>query len=57
MKIKVLGVCGSPIKGGNTEVFLEEARRAGMTAPVNQTLTALVETLQNQYGKSDEEER
>jgi len=25
MEIKVLGVCGSPIKGGNTEVFLNEA--------------------------------
>jgi multimeric flavodoxin WrbA len=25
MEIKVLGVCGSPIKGGNTEVFLKEA--------------------------------
>ena len=25
MEIKILGVCGSPIKGGNTEVFLEEA--------------------------------
>ncbi len=25
MEIKVLGVCGSPIKGGNTEVFLSEA--------------------------------
>lgn len=25
MDIKILGVCGSPIKGGNTEVFLKEA--------------------------------
>lgn len=25
MEIKVLGVCGSPIKGGNAEVFLSEA--------------------------------
>lgn len=25
MEIKVLGVCGSPIKGGNTEAFLREA--------------------------------
>ena len=25
MKIKILGVCGSPVKGGNTEIFLEEA--------------------------------
>jgi multimeric flavodoxin WrbA len=25
MEIKILGICGSPIKGGNTEVFLGEA--------------------------------
>lgn len=28
MEIKILGVCGSPIKGGNTEAFLEEALKA-----------------------------
>lgn len=28
MEIKVLGICGSPIKGGNTEVFLKEALKA-----------------------------
>ena len=28
MKINILGVCGSPIKRGNTEVFLEEALKA-----------------------------
>lgn len=28
MKAKILGVCGSPVKGGNTEVFLEEALKA-----------------------------
>ena len=28
MKIKILGVCGSPIKGGNTEIFLQEALKA-----------------------------
>jgi len=28
MKINILGVCGSPIKGGNTEIFLEEALKA-----------------------------
>ena len=28
VEIKVLGVCGSPIKGGNTEVFLREALKA-----------------------------
>jgi multimeric flavodoxin WrbA len=25
MPIKILGICGSPVKGGNTEVFLSEA--------------------------------
>lgn len=28
MEIKVVGICGSPIKGGNTEVFLNESLRA-----------------------------
>ncbi len=28
MEIKVLGVCGSPIKRGNTEIFLEETLKA-----------------------------
>ena len=28
MEIKILGICGSPIKGGNTEVFLNEALKA-----------------------------
>ena len=28
MEIKILGVCGSPINGGNTEVFLKEALKA-----------------------------
>lgn len=28
MEIKVLGICGSPVKGGNTEVFLIEALKA-----------------------------
>ncbi len=28
MEIKVLGICGSPVKGGNSEVFLREALRA-----------------------------
>jgi len=28
MEIKILGVCGSPTKGGNTEVFLGEALKA-----------------------------
>ena len=28
MEIKILGVCGSPIKRGNTEIFLEETLKA-----------------------------
>ncbi|GAG66401.1 unnamed protein product, partial [marine sediment metagenome] len=28
MEIKILGVCGSPIKRGNTEIFLEEILKA-----------------------------
>ena len=28
MKIRILGVCGSPIKRGNTEIFLAEALKA-----------------------------
>lgn len=40
MEITVLGVCGSPVKGGNTEVFLSEALRAAGAVP--QTHTHLV---------------
>ena len=32
MEIKILGVCGSPIEGGNTEVFLKEALKAAESA-------------------------
>ena len=28
MEISILGICGSPIKGGNTEVFLKESLKA-----------------------------
>jgi multimeric flavodoxin WrbA len=28
MPINILGICGSPVKGGNTEVFLSEAMKA-----------------------------
>lgn len=28
MEIEILGICGSPVKGGNTEVFLREALKA-----------------------------
>jgi multimeric flavodoxin WrbA len=28
MPIKILGICGSPVKGGNTEVFLSESLKA-----------------------------
>lgn len=27
-KVKILGICGSPVKGGNTELFLDEALKA-----------------------------
>lgn len=27
MEVKILGICGSPVKGGNTEVFLNETLR------------------------------
>ena len=37
MEIKILGVCGSPIKGGNTEVFLREALKAAEDAGGVQT--------------------
>jgi multimeric flavodoxin WrbA len=33
MKIKIIGVCGSPIKGGNTEVYLKEALKAAEEVP------------------------
>lgn len=32
-EIKILGVCGSPIKGGNTEAFLAEALKAAGELP------------------------
>lgn len=32
MRLKILGVCGSPIKGGNSEVFLAEALKAAAEA-------------------------
>jgi multimeric flavodoxin WrbA len=28
MPVKILGICGSPVKGGNTEIFLGEALKA-----------------------------
>ena len=28
MEVKLLGICGSPVKGGNTEVFLKQALEA-----------------------------
>jgi len=33
MTITVLGICGSPIKGGNTEVFLSETLKAAAELP------------------------
>ena len=37
MEIKILGVCGSPVKGGNTEAFLKEALKAADDAGEVQT--------------------
>jgi len=33
MPITVLGICGSPVKGGNTEAFLNEAMKAAAALP------------------------
>ncbi|MCX8126956.1 MAG: flavodoxin family protein [Dehalococcoidia bacterium] len=33
MTITVLGICGSPVKGGNTEAFLKEALEAAADTP------------------------
>ncbi len=42
MEINVLGICGSPIKGGNTEAFLKESLRAAeATGDVKAKLIAL----------------
>ncbi len=42
MKIKILGICGSPIKQGNTEAFLREAMEAaGKIDGVDTELIAL----------------
>ena len=37
MEIKITGICGSPIKGGNTEIFLMEALNAAKNAGDVQT--------------------
>ena len=42
MKIKILGVSGSPVKRGNTEAFLEESlKAAGEIENVNTELVSL----------------
>ncbi len=42
MEINVLGICGSPIKGGNTEAFLRESLKAAeATGDVKATLITL----------------
>jgi len=42
MEINVLGICGSPIKGGNTEAFLKESLKAAeATGDVKAKLIAL----------------
>ncbi len=44
MSIKILGICGSPIKGGNTEAFLAEAlKQAEGLGDVSTELVRLVE--------------
>lgn len=42
MRIKLLGICGSPIKGGNAEAFLKEALR---TAQADDTVGVELVTL------------
>jgi len=42
MKIKILGVCGSPVKEGNTAVFLEEALKAARETTGVDTSTILL---------------
>ena len=42
MEIKVLGICGSPVRGGNTEVFLREAlKESGGVADVETEFVSL----------------
>ena len=42
METEILGICGSPVKGGNTEVFLREALKAAAeTSNVNTNLISL----------------
>jgi len=42
MKMKILGVCGSPVKEGNTTVFLEEALKAARETTGVDTSTVLL---------------
>lgn len=42
MRVKILGVCGSPIKGGNTEALLDEALKAAAQVPGVETEKFLV---------------
>jgi multimeric flavodoxin WrbA len=44
MPIRILGICGSPVKGGNTEVFLSEAlKTAEGLGDVSTELVRLIE--------------
>ena len=44
MPVKILGICGSPVKGGNTEVFLSEAlKTAEGLGDVSTELVRLIE--------------
>jgi len=48
MPIKILGICGSPVKGGNTEVFLSEALKAA--EGLGDVSTELVRLIEKRIG-------
>jgi multimeric flavodoxin WrbA len=48
MPVKILGVCGSPVKGGNTEVFLSEALKTA--EGLGDVATELVRLIEKRIG-------
>jgi multimeric flavodoxin WrbA len=48
MPIKILGICGSPVKGGNTETFLSEALK--QAEGLGQVSTQLVRLIEKRIG-------
>ena len=48
MSIRILGVCGSPVKGGNTEVFLSEALKTA--EGLGDVATELVRLIEKRIG-------